>query len=813
LPSVSVETSDFPAATAGATGTKQTVSATAGVSATASIALKPSAVLTAGPVPVHQVSGSVANGAAGAATVVVPKPAGVSVGAVLIASVAASDVTAAGGGTTVYSEGFESGSVGSWSPWISPATISVTTAQARTGTKSLQMNPTATQSSCQVYPAFTAGVVNTMSGWVKGTAGGVISPTFTSFNAAWAQLNQTYGTNVTLTGGWQQWTATYTPPAGTANFAIAFQKLDTTVWWLDDFSISTGGGGGTTATTVTAPSGWAAVTSNSTAGVQLTTWSHVAAAADPASWTFNLSQTARAAATVSAYTGVDTVLAVDATAIGTNIAGTSHTAPSVNTGGANRLAITVTAPTAVTAMTPPSGSTERADQAGGTTVPSVSVETADFGQAVAGATGTKQTVTAAAATSVTATIALRPVSTTGGTGANTTTSITKFYRSGGATVALRRDGTITWLLGDIQGGIAVSVPNGPGLTGVQWQRYLPYGQRRGSNLAASGTNSNDQITTTDHGFLGQVEDNTGLDYLNNRYHDPALGRFVSVDPLVAVTLDAYGYGNNNPTTKSDPRGLCVRSSAGHGSDDGRGACATNNGSGDAKDRGLGSNGLPSPPSASTTSSGATKVSPANATQIQSAGQTLLAQGIANEKTLATGGCVDLSVSMMGVLGFDGSGCMVATGKNWGIIGTFGAGLQSNNSLTAGLIFSNAQALGDLDGSAVCGGLSGNVGVFTGGATVCAGTRSDGSLNGIYTVFAYTGLTVPGAPVGGEYMGTYTWTRSFGKTTGFVQWILPRWDGADPGINPNSDRNPDGSFKSGGVSSSMDGAGGTVSKWG
>jgi RHS repeat-associated protein len=289
--------------------------------------------------------------------------------------------------------------------------------------------------------------------------------------------------------------------------------------------------------------------------VQLTTWSHVVAAGDPASWTFNLSQTARAAGAVSSYTGVDTVTAVDATGTGTNVSGLTHTAPSVNTGGANRLGITITAPTAITTMTPPSGSTERADQAGGATTPTVSVETSDFAIAVAGASGTKQTVSAVAATSLTATIALRPVSTTGGSTANTTTSITKFYRSGGATVALRRDGTITWLLGDIQGGIAVSVPNGPGLTGVQRQRYLPYGQRRGSNLAASGTNSNDNITTTDHGFLGQVEDNTGLDYLNNRYHDPTLGRFVSVDPLVNKTHDAYGYGRNNPMTFTDPSGL------------------------------------------------------------------------------------------------------------------------------------------------------------------------------------------------------------------------------------------------------------------
>jgi RHS repeat-associated protein len=44
-------------------------------------------------------------------------------------------------------------------------------------------------------------------------------------------------------------------------------------------------------------------------------------------------------------------------------------------------------------------------------------------------------------------------------------------------------------------------------------------------------------------------------FLNNRYHDPTLGRFISVDPLIATTRDAYGYASNNPITKSDPTGL------------------------------------------------------------------------------------------------------------------------------------------------------------------------------------------------------------------------------------------------------------------
>jgi hypothetical protein len=46
-----------------------------------------------------------------------------------------------------------------------------------------------------------------------------------------------------------------------------------------------------------------------------------------------------------------------------------------------------------------------------------------------------------------------------------------------------------------------------------------------------------------------------LTYLNNRYYDPSIGEFISVDPLVAKTGDPYLYANGNPTTLSDPNGL------------------------------------------------------------------------------------------------------------------------------------------------------------------------------------------------------------------------------------------------------------------
>jgi RHS repeat-associated protein len=79
---------------------------------------------------------------------------------------------------------------------------------------------------------------------------------------------------------------------------------------------------------------------------------------------------------------------------------------------------------------------------------------------------------------------------------------------------------------------------------VAW--YDPYGKPRGTTSIAS----------TDRGYIGQYEDTaTGLSYLNNRYHDPTLGVFLSVDPLVASTGEPYIYAGGNPTTLSDPTGL------------------------------------------------------------------------------------------------------------------------------------------------------------------------------------------------------------------------------------------------------------------
>ncbi|MHB1790248.1 MAG: RHS repeat-associated core domain-containing protein, partial [Acidimicrobiales bacterium] len=56
-------------------------------------------------------------------------------------------------------------------------------------------------------------------------------------------------------------------------------------------------------------------------------------------------------------------------------------------------------------------------------------------------------------------------------------------------------------------------------------------------------------------FADGYRDPTGLLYLINRYYDPSTAQFISVDPLVGVTGQAYSYAGNDPVNGSDPLGL------------------------------------------------------------------------------------------------------------------------------------------------------------------------------------------------------------------------------------------------------------------
>jgi RHS repeat-associated protein len=57
------------------------------------------------------------------------------------------------------------------------------------------------------------------------------------------------------------------------------------------------------------------------------------------------------------------------------------------------------------------------------------------------------------------------------------------------------------------------------------------------------------------GFDGQYADPvTGYLYLRSRFYDPSTGQMLSVDPLVSLTRDPYGYADDSPLNEADPLG-------------------------------------------------------------------------------------------------------------------------------------------------------------------------------------------------------------------------------------------------------------------
>lgn len=83
---------------------------------------------------------------------------------------------------------------------------------------------------------------------------------------------------------------------------------------------------------------------------------------------------------------------------------------------------------------------------------------------------------------------------------------------------------------------------------IERREYEPYGE---------------QLTPTVQGgpgYTGHVQDAaTGLTYMQQRYYDPAIGIFLSVDPVTAYSdpigqFHRYRYANNNPYKFTDPDG-------------------------------------------------------------------------------------------------------------------------------------------------------------------------------------------------------------------------------------------------------------------
>jgi RHS repeat-associated protein len=135
-----------------------------------------------------------------------------------------------------------------------------------------------------------------------------------------------------------------------------------------------------------------------------------------------------------------------------------------------------------------------------------------------------------------------------GTGSNQ--SNIYYYSLGGRLLGSLDNNGTHFFFTDALGSVLSSVNVSSGAASLQGiQGFGPYG----NTLYQQGD------VGTARGYTGQYTDsNTGLDFYNARYYDPAIGRFLSADPIQGNLqgTDPYSYVGENPETRNDPTGYC-----------------------------------------------------------------------------------------------------------------------------------------------------------------------------------------------------------------------------------------------------------------
>ncbi|MDT0392360.1 RHS repeat-associated core domain-containing protein [Streptomyces dubilierae] len=141
-------------------------------------------------------------------------------------------------------------------------------------------------------------------------------------------------------------------------------------------------------------------------------------------------------------------------------------------------------------------------------------------------------------------------------GTTKTLSGTRYYTANAQTIAVRTavsgtSGTkLNFLAADHHGTSSIALD---ATTYAVTKRYsTPFGDTRGTKAST---------WPDDKAFLGKPADGgTGLTHIGAREYDPAVGQFISVDPLLTLdqhqSLNGYAYANQHPATSSDPTGLC-----------------------------------------------------------------------------------------------------------------------------------------------------------------------------------------------------------------------------------------------------------------
>jgi len=129
----------------------------------------------------------------------------------------------------------------------------------------------------------------------------------------------------------------------------------------------------------------------------------------------------------------------------------------------------------------------------------------------------------------------------------TTGEITDYVSVGGQTFVRLKDGEPTYPLNDHLGTALLVADQSGAITSAHIYQYTPFGETWGA-LSPPGEND-------EQGYTGHVEDATGLTYMQARYFDPVMGRFLSADPVgYEDQLNVYAYVHNDSINMIDPNG-------------------------------------------------------------------------------------------------------------------------------------------------------------------------------------------------------------------------------------------------------------------
>ena len=130
------------------------------------------------------------------------------------------------------------------------------------------------------------------------------------------------------------------------------------------------------------------------------------------------------------------------------------------------------------------------------------------------------------------------------------TTLDFFYSTSGQPYALSHNGTIYYYITNLQGDV-MSIVDGTGAVVVSY-KYDPYG----NIISATGTLA--EINPLRYrGYIYDSECN--LYYLQSRYYDPSIGRFINADTFASTGQGVLGnnmfaYCGNNPVIRRDVSG-------------------------------------------------------------------------------------------------------------------------------------------------------------------------------------------------------------------------------------------------------------------